>query len=296
MQLMPFWGCMIPLKYPQMESAVRFTMEKLGVELIDDNQLSCCPDPIYFKAGNKMKWLTLAARNISIAEEKGLDLITMCSGCTATLCEVNHHLKEDDSLKKEVNKNLKEIGREYKGTVKVRHLVTVLRDDIGLKKIRNSVKVPMEDIKVAIHYGCHLLKPSAIMNVEDPLTPTILAELIKATGAVPVDHKEYLMCCGKACKDVDLSLNMSNTVFESIEESEADCLGLICPTCFDSFDIGQIRISRHFDKDLQIPVIYYFQLLALAQGATIEKVGIPYHKIMPQSFIEKLQPVAELID
>jgi heterodisulfide reductase subunit B len=279
MQLMPFWGCMIPLKYPQMESAVRFTMEKLGVELIDDNQLSCCPDPIYFKAGNKMKWLTLAARNISIAEEKGLDLITMCSGCTATLCEVNHH-----------------IGREYKGTVKVRHLVTVLRDDIGLKKIRNSVKVPMEDIKVAIHYGCHLLKPSAIMNVEDPLTPTILAELIKATGAVPVDHKEYLMCCGKACKDVDLSLNMSNTVFESIEESEADCLGLICPTCFDSFDIGQIRISRHFDKDLQIPVIYYFQLLALAQGATIEKVGIPYHKIMPQSFIEKLQPVAELID
>jgi heterodisulfide reductase subunit B len=283
MQLMP------------LESAVRFSMKKLDVQLVDSTQLSCCPDPIYFKAGDKMKWLTLAARNISVAEEKGLDLITMCSGCTATLCEVNHHLKEDDSLRKEVNKNLKKIGREYRGTIEVRHLVTVLRDDIGLKKIRSSVISPMEEIKVAIHYGCHLLKPSQIMNVEDPLTPTILSELIKATGAVPVDHKEYLMCCGKACKDVDLSLNMSNTVFESIEESEADCLGLICPTCFDSFDIGQIRISRHFEKDLQIPVIYYFQLLALAQGATIEKVGIPYHKIMPQSFIEKLKPVGELV-
>jgi heterodisulfide reductase subunit B len=294
MKLMPFWGCMIPLKYPQMESAVRFSMEKLKVDLVDDARFSCCPDPIYFKAGDKMKWLTLAARNISIAEEKGLDLITMCSGCTATLSEVNHHLKEDESLRKEINKNLKEIKREFKGTINVRHLVTVLRDDIGIEKIRNTVVQPLEDIKVAIHYGCHLLKPSEIMKVEDPLTPSILSELIKATGATPVDHKEYLMCCGKSCKDVDLTLNMSNAVFESVENSEADCLGLICPTCFDSFDVGQLRINRQFEKNLQIPVIYYFQLLAIAQGASIEKVGIPYHKIMPKTFIEKLQPAGVL--
>jgi heterodisulfide reductase subunit B len=294
MKLMPFWGCMIPLKYPQMESAVRFSMEKLKVDLVDDARLGCCPDPIYFKAGDKMNWLTLAARNISIAEEKGLDLITMCSGCTATLSEVNHHLKEDESLRKEVNKNLKEIKREFRGTINVRHLVTVLRDDIGIEKIRNTVVQPLEDIKIAIHYGCHLLKPSAIMKVEDPLTPSILSELIKATGATPVDHKEYLMCCGKACKDIDLTLNMSHAVFESIEDSGADCLGLICPTCFDSFDIGQLRINRQFEKNLQIPVIYYFQLLAIAQGASIEKVGIPYHKIMPKTFIEKLQPAGVL--
>ena len=294
MKLMPFWGCMIPLKYPQMESAVRFSMEKLKVDLVDDARFSCCPDPIYFKAGDKMKWLTLAARNISIAEEKGLDLITMCSGCTATLSEVNHHLKEDESLKKEINKNLKEIKREFKGTINVRHLVTVLRDDIGIEKIRNTVVQPLEDIKVAIHYGCHLLKPSEIMKVEDPLTPSILSELIKATGATPIDHKEYLMCCGKACKDVDLTLNMSDAVFESVENSGADCLGLICPTCFDSFDIGQLRINRQFKKNRQIPVIYYFQLLAIAQGASIEKVGIPYHKIMPKTFVEKLQPAGVL--
>ncbi len=294
MKIMPFWGCMIPLKYPQMESAIRYSMQKLDIELVDDSRLSCCPDPIYFKAADKMKWMTLAARNISIAEEKGLDLATMCSGCTATLSEVNHHLKKDADLKNEINKHLKSINREFKGTVNVRHLVTVLRDDIGMAKIQHSVIRPMADIKVAIHYGCHLLKPSAIMQVEDPLTPTILSELISATGAIPVDHKEYLMCCGKACKDVDLGLNMSHAVFESIEESGADCLGLICPTCFDSFDVGQLRISRKFNKNLQIPVLYYFQLLAMAQGASTDLVGIPYHKIMPTDFIEKLQPVAEI--
>jgi heterodisulfide reductase subunit B len=289
MQVMPFWGCMITLKYPQMESAVRYSLKKLNVDIIEEERFSCCPDPIYFKAGDKIKWMTLAARNISLAEEKGLDIITMCSGCTSTLCEVNHHLKHDRNLRDEINKNLKSIGREFKGTINVRHVVTLLRDDIGFEKISQSVITPLEDIKVAIHYGCHLLKPSEIMTVEDPIIPTILAKLIEVVGAIPVNHHEYLMCCGKACNQPDLTLNMSNAVFDSVETSKADCLGLICPTCFDSFDIGQLRVSRSLNKNYQIPVVYYFQLLAIAQGATTDQVGIQYHKIMTDDFLHKLQ-------
>jgi heterodisulfide reductase subunit B len=87
---------------------------------------------------------------------------------------------------------------------------------------------------------------------------------------------------------------MSHAVFTSVEDSGADCLGLICPTCFDSFDVGQLRVSRQFDKNLQIPVIYYFQLLAMAQGASPEQVGITYHKIMPEKFVQKLQMAQEV--
>jgi heterodisulfide reductase subunit B len=289
MQVTPFWGCMIPLKYPQMERAVRLSMEKIGVELVDENRFSCCPDPIYFKAGDKLTWFTLAARNLALAEEKGFDLVTMCSGCTATLCEVNHHLREDEELRKKVNENLKSIGRVYNGSIRVRHLVTLLRDDIGLNRIHDSVVNPLHDLKVAIHYGCHLLKPSTIMQVEDPLNPTILSKLIEMTGATAVDHYEHLMCCGKAGNDPQLSLKMSHAVFDSVDESTADCLGLICPTCFDSFDVGQLRVSREYKIDLQIPVIYYFQLLAIAQGFSAEDVGLKYHKIMTEAFKEKLE-------
>jgi len=274
-----------------MERAVRYVMEKLDIELVDDPRYSCCPDPIYFKAGDRLTWMTLAARNISLAEEKGLDIITVCSGCTATLCEVNHELKSDNELREKVNGNLKEIGRQFKGSVKVRHLVTMLRDEVGVEKIAASVTHPLEGLRVAIHYGCHLLKPSAVMKVEDPLQPVILGQLIAATGATPVEHHEYLMCCGKACDTADLTLNMSYAVFDSVERSEADCLGLICPTCFDSFDVGQLRVSRQFAHEFRIPVIYYFQLLAIAQGASPEEVGIPYHKIMSDTLLEKLGAV-----
>ena len=289
MQIIPFWGCMISLKYPHMEKAIRYSMEKLGVELVNETRFSCCPDPIYFKAEERLKWLTVAARNISLAEEKGLDIITMCSGCTSTLCEANYTLKNNSGLKKEINKRLKKIDREYKGTVSVRHLVTLIRDDVKMEKIADTVKFPLAGLKVAIHYGCHLLKPSEIMNVDDPIIPSILADLLEITGVVPVNHKEYLLCCGKACLDQELTFNMSHNVFQSVADSGADCLGLICPTCFDSFDIGQLRINRKFKKDFQIPTLYYFQLLALAQGASLEEIGIHYHKIMPESFLEKIK-------
>lgn len=289
MKVIPFWGCMIPLKYPQMESAVRFAMEKLEIELIDESRFSCCPDPIYYKAGDRLDWYTLAARNISLAEEQELDIITLCSGCTSTLCEVNFHLKRDTKLRDEVNERLKKIGREYKGTINVRHLVTLLRDEIGFERIQETICRPFHNLKVAIHYGCHLLKPSEIMKVEDPVVPSILYDLFQVIGAIPVNHKEYLMCCGKACQDVKMTLDMSHAVFQSVQDSGADCLGLICPTCFDSFDLGQIRVSRKFNKAFKIPVVYYFQLMALAQGAEIEQVGLQFHKIMDENFLKKLK-------
>jgi len=108
----PFWGCMIPVKYPQMELSVRKTMPAIGVELIDLDQFTCCPDPIYFKARDKMNWLTIAARNLAVAEERGLDIVTMCSGCTSTLQEARFMLAEDPELKKQINQRLKRINKE----------------------------------------------------------------------------------------------------------------------------------------------------------------------------------------
>jgi len=289
MKVIPFWGCMIPLKYPQMESPIRYSMEKLRVKLNDENRFSCCPDPIYYKAGDKLSWYTLAARNICLAEQHELDIVTMCSGCTSTLCDVDYHLKKDEDLRNKVNKRLETIGMKYEGTTNVRHLVTVLNNDISDEFLASTVTKPLSDVNVAIHYGCHLLKPSEIMQVEDPLYPKILSRLFAATGANPVDHDETLLCCGKACKSVDLSFDMTKTVFESIKASGADCLGLICPTCFDSFDIGQIRVSRKFKTKYNIPVIYFFQLLAIAQGASPEQVGLKYHKIMTDEFMGKMK-------
>lgn len=284
----PFFGCMISVKYPQFEASVRLTMDKLGVELVDVEGFTCCPDPIFYKSHDKLKWLTIAARNLCLVEEAGLDMITCCSGCTATFMETVHYLSYDSELKDRVNESLAKIGKEYKGTASVRHIVSLVRDDVGYERVAESVTRPLEGLRVAIHYGCHLLKPSDIMQVDDPDRPEILEKLILATGAEPVQHEERVLCCGKACMDDQATPRMMLDILESISEKDVDCIGLICPTCFDEYDLGQLKLSRLFQKKFNMPVVYYFQLLGLAQGFEPDAMGLKLHKVKATDMLTKL--------
>jgi heterodisulfide reductase subunit B len=275
-----FPGCLVPARFPAMEFAIRETLPKLGIEIEDLEGTSCCPDPIYFKSKDKISWLAVAARNICMAEEKGLDIFTNCSGCTATLSET-YHLLQDEELRERVNRRLKRIGLEYKGTSRIRHIATVIRDVAGYEAISETVVRPLEGLKVAIHYGCHLLKPSRIMNVDDPNNPDMMEKLIEALGATPVRHRNWALCCGKACQTDDIPSNMMRDLLGTINEVEADILCLICPTCFGQFDYGQTRIAKMFDEDFSTPPIYYFQLLAFAQGMSYEDLGVERQRLKP---------------
>ena len=277
-----FPGCLIPARHPAMEFAIRETLPKLGIEIVDLEGASCCPDPIYCKSKDKVDWLTVAARNLTLAEDLGLDIFTNCSGCTATLSETYHLLHEDDDLKELVNERLGRIGREYRGTSRVRHIATLVRDEVGYDAVRQSVVRPLEGLKVAIHYGCHLLKPSRIMNVDNPDNPEVMEKLVEALGASPVRHRNWYLCCGKACQDEDIPNQMMHDLLSTVNDVHADLLGMICPTCFGQFDHGQMKVSKLFDEDFHTPPVYYFQLLAFAQGVPLDKLGFERQRFKPE--------------
>jgi len=268
-----FPGCLIPARHPAMEAAIRATLTNLGVEIADLDGASCCPDPIYFKSKDKLNWLSVAARNLTLAEEQGLDIFTNCSGCTATLSETRH-LLEDEELKGKVNTRLQRIGRHYDGTTRVKHVAALLRDEIGYEAIKKSVKRPLTGLKVAIHYGCHLLKPSRIMQVDDPNNPEVLEKLVEALGATPVRHSNWYLCCGKACQEENVPMDMMHDLLGAVHKEEAELLCLICPTCFGQFDHGQAKVAKRFEEDFHTPAIYYLQLLAFAQGVPYDELGL----------------------
>lgn len=276
-----FPGCLIPARHPAMEFAIRHTLPKLGIEIVDLPGASCCPDPIYFKSKDKVAWLTVAARNLTLAEDLGLDIFTNCSGCTATLSEARH-LLENEELRERVNRRLARIGRKYRGTVRVRHIATVVRDDVGYDRIRESVIRPLSGIKVAIHYGCHLLKPSRIMQVDNPDDPHVLERLVEALGATAVRHRNWYLCCGKACQSEDIPSNMMHDLLATVHEEKANILGMICPTCFGQFDHGQMKVAKQFGEDFHTPPVYYFQLLAFAQGVPYDGLGFDKQRFKPE--------------
>ena len=276
-----FPGCLIPARHPAMEFSIRHTLPKLGIEIVDIEGASCCPDPIYFKSKDKLSWLAVAARNLTLAEDLGLDIFTNCSGCTATLSEA-YHLLQDETLKAKVDERLKKIGRQYRGTSRVRHIATLVRDEAGYEAVRESVVRPLEGLRVAIHYGCHLLKPSRIMQVDDPNNPTVMENLVTALGATPVRHRNWYLCCGKACQTDEIPSNMMHDLLGTVNDEQADILCMICPTCFGQFDHGQMKVSKQFGEDFHTAPIYYFQLLAFAQGVPYEELGFERQRFKPE--------------
>ena len=114
-----FLGCTVPVRAQNYEISARKVAEKLGIELVDLPEFRCCGYPI--KSVNFEASLMLAARNLAVAEEKGLDITTFCNACSVTLVEANHTLKQHPELMEKVNQMLGKEGKKYTGKVKVKH-------------------------------------------------------------------------------------------------------------------------------------------------------------------------------
>jgi heterodisulfide reductase subunit B len=267
-----FLGCLIPMKLPQIEAASRSALERLGFKMEDVEEFSCCPEPRNFKGADVEGWLKVAGRNLAIAEARGKDIITLCNGCSATLIEAGHLLRNGAE---EAKQALADAGYKYEGKNRARHAVTVLDRD----QVEKSSSRKLGGLKVAVHYGCHLLRPSDVMDVDDPFEPTFLDALVEATGAESIPYKNKMSCCGSASQDKEASLGMARDKVAAMEAAGADAIVVTCPACFDQFDMGQVEMKRKLGEEHRIPVLHYFQLLALAQGEDPEKLGLSKHKI-----------------
>lgn len=284
-----FPGCLAPVMAKQFELSARRVAKNLGLELVDEENLACCGFPI--KSVDQETTLLLSARNLSVAEGMGLDICTICTGCTSTLEEANRELKHDDRLRERVNEKLEKIGRTYKGTVKAKHFVRILYEDFGPEKIRDQVKKNLEGLKLATHYGCHYLKPSEVFDkFEDPEFPRTLDELITALGAETVEYEDKTHCCGGAILDVDdkVALAMAQKKLDHVNATGADALVLMCGLCGSMYDRNQRSIERRFNASYNLPVLFYPQLLGLALGIDPKGLGLDLNRVKTSDLLSKL--------
>jgi len=284
-----FLGCTIPARQPNYELSARKTLAKLGVELVDlDNFTCCCPPPI--QSINLESSQAVAAYNICLAEEAGLDIVALCNGCFESLAMANAALKKDKNLRAKINEILAEVGKEFKGTIEVKHFLQVLIDDIGVEAIKASVVKPLSTLKVAPFYGCHSLRPSELLKFDDPERPHILEDLIEALGAESVEYRDKLKCCGGLLRGVsdDLALDLAREKLLNTTKAGAECITTLCPFCFVALDIGQIQVKSKFNEVYDMPILHYSELLALALGVDPEELALRSHKVKTDTVLEKI--------
>ena len=284
-----FPGCLAPMMARHYELSARKVAEKLGIELVDVEDFACCGFPIM--SVDRETAVLMAARNLSVAEDLGLDICTICNGCASTLTEASKELMHDDRLREKVKKKLEKIGRTYKGNVRVKHFTRVLYEDVGPEKIKSQVKNSLEGLKVASHYGCHYLKPSDIYGkFEDPEFPRTLDALISVLGAETVEYEDKTECCGGVILDVEdkIALAMTQRKLEHVKTVGADAIGLICPLCGSMYDRNQRVVERRFNVTYNIPVLYYTQILGLALGINPKGLGLDLNRVKTSDLLNKL--------
>ena len=187
-----FQGCQIPARLPHYETAARAVLKNLDIDLVELREFACCGYPM--RNTDLTASLLSAARNLAIAHEHHLPLLTLCKCGYGQLTYAAHILKEEPTLKEQLNHILTKEGLEYSQAPEIKHLLTVLYHDIGTEAITEKITKPFTELKIATHYGCHALRPSEITCFDDPVNPTLFDELVALTGAESIIWEARLEC------------------------------------------------------------------------------------------------------
>lgn len=284
-----YLGCWIHTQQYGYEMSTRKTLPKLGVELHDPDGFSCCGYPL--RSFNDSAWFYLSARNLAIAERDALDILPLCNGCYASMNEVKHYLDSDEEFRSYINEALSNEGLEYRGKKRIRHILEVLHNDIGVEKIGNEIKTPLSGLCFATHCGCHALRPSDFKYTDDPEDPKLLDEVTQALGADTRYYPEKMDCCGATLviSDYEAAFKLTGYKLQAVQRRGFDGLVTNCPFCLKMFDSRQDAVGKIIhDKGLSLPVFYITQLLGLALGMDTFELGLGFNMSPVDKVIEKI--------
>ena len=279
-----FIGCNIPARVQQYELSARAVLDKLSVDIIDIREFNCCGYPI--RNVDSKAFLLFSARNLALAEKRSLNVMTLCKCCFGSLKKADHLIKEDSSVRDEINAILAKEGLVYKGSIEVKHFLSVLHKDIGLETINKKITCSFKNLKVAVHYGCHALRPSDVMQFDNPVAPVLFDQLLEVTGAKSIEWPLKLECCGAPLLGVndDLSMDLTEKKLADGIQSGADYLCTACPWCQLQFDNVQKIINIKRGSNHLLPSIVFPQILGIAMGINAKDLGVGMNQIDIRGF------------
>ncbi|MBI5237883.1 MAG: CoB--CoM heterodisulfide reductase iron-sulfur subunit B family protein [Deltaproteobacteria bacterium] len=270
-------GCTLNTVAKGFDSSARESALAMGFEMDELKQWNCCGAAFPITPDNIIA-LTAPAKVLSNAKTAGDTLTTLCSVCYNVLKRANKVMRDDRTKRSAVNSFMDD---GYDGSVNVTHFLEVLRDSIGFEKIKGMVKKPLKGIRAAAYYGCMLLRPFEDMGIDNADAPTIMEALLKALGAEPVFFPNRIECCGAhlAMSNKDIVTRLSGNVLSSAVRSGAEIIVTTCPLCQYNLEESRPKLSIGAPGYKDVPVVYFTQVLGLALGQDMERLGFEKNKL-----------------
>ncbi len=279
-----YTGCVAKGAGRELLAATYKACEKLEIELDEMTDAACCGAGVIGE-DNPMVADLLNARTYSLAEERGLDIMNICTTCQGVHVKTRRKIDADEKYKARLNTELeKETGREYAGTVKIKHFYEILLHDYGLDRLKEKVVKPLTGLKVASFYGCYATRPPEVNELKNPDDPDELESIVTALGATPVKYDERLKCCGFPILMMNKrnSMQLSGNALSGAKKAGADIMVTPCPLCHLNLDAYQPEIESQIDQKLALPILHIPQLVALALGVSEKELRIQTHIVRPE--------------
>ena len=289
-----FPGCVAQGACRELYQSTPALTQALGIELIELKKASCCGSGT-FKEDSQLLEDTVNARNIALAEELNLPLLTHCSTWQGVIGHVDERLKDfqqtDTAYIEQVNGLLrKENCSPYRGTTEVKHLLWALVTDYGLEALQARVTKKLAGLKCAAFYGCYLLRAQKSIPYDNPFQPESMENVFRAVGATPVYYRGRTQCCGWPISSyaTEQSFKMAGSHIQEAIDGGADCIVTPCPLCHLNLDSRQPEVEKVIGRKLGLPVLHLPQLVSLALGISPQQLGLSKH-------IVSTKPVLDLI-
>ena len=281
-------GCTLKSNAKNFEDSTLCALHELGVDVKELSRWNCCGTVYSLTTDDLMRHLASVRNLIRVKEEQSDSVMTLCAMCYNTLKRVNERVKADPESLEKIHKFMDEEKIAYKGDVKVRHLLELLKEDLGFETIGKKVKKPLRDLKVASYYGCLLVRPKEV-GLDDMENPTILDDLISVLGAEAVDFPFKTECCG-AYQTVDKPETVADRTYQILTSAQnrgAEVVSVSCPLCAFNLDHRQKETARKYSGFKSIPIVYFTQLLAIAMGCQEKDLRLDLHYVDPKPLLHK---------
>ncbi len=283
-------GCCLQSSGKPCGESILSVFKSLDYPLEELKDWSCCGATAYMSV-DELKSFVLSARNMAVAiaqnpaEKGGLHIVAPCSACYSLMLKTQHYIEEKPDIGTVVKGALKEIGLPPEGLhngVTIRHPLDVLVNDIGLERIKEKVKKPLQGLKVACYYGCLLVRPYG--TFDSVHNPTTMDRLAAALGAEPVDWPLKTRCCGATLSGTipGVGLRLSYLILKEAQKRGAEMVLTACPVCQMDLECFQDQMTAKFTTPIHIPVLYFTQLAGMAFGTPDKEIGLKRLFIQPK--------------
>jgi heterodisulfide reductase subunit B len=279
-----FPGCSAESTARDMHQSTLAVAQSLGIQLVEPKGWTCCGATAGHQT-DRVLAVALSAATLAKVKSLGLDLVVNCAACYNRMKVANHEVATNSQVRAKV---AEAIGRDYDGSVKIRHFLEVLLEDVGVEKITQALRGSLAGMKVASYYGCLLVRPHEVTGFDDPENPTSLDRMVAAMGGAALEWPHKVECCGGglSMSRTDVVVNLTDSIVGMAKAAGAECIAVSCPMCQINLDMRQLDVAKVKGRRHDVPVLYITQLLGLCLGIPAGQLGLNKLMISPERIVK----------